>query len=95
MENSKKRLVRHMEKLCGEIGPRATGSAGNRAAVDYAAETFRSLGYEVRLQEFSCMDWQNSGAELIADGQSVEVEAAEYAMPCDVHGDLVFVQTIQ
>ena len=95
MENSKKRLVRHMEKLCGEIGPRATGSAGNRAAVDYAAETFRSLGYEVRLQEFSCMDWQNSGAELIADGQSVEVEAAEYAMPCDVQGDLVFVQTIQ
>lgn len=95
MENSKKRLVRHMEKLCGEIGPRATGSAGNRAAVDYAAETFRSLGYEVRLQEFSCMDWQNSGAELIADGQSIEVEAAEYAMPCDVQGDLVFVQTIQ
>lgn len=95
MEIIKNSLVRHMEKLCQEIGPRATGSAGNKAAVDYAAETFRSLGYEVRLQEFPCMDWQNDGAELIVDGQTVEVAAAEYAMPCNVSGELVCVQTIQ
>ena len=95
MEIIKNCLVRHMEKLCREIGPRATGSAGNKAAVDYAAETFRSLGYEVRLQEFPCMDWQNNGAELIVDGQTVEVAAAEYAMPCNVSGELVCVQTIQ
>lgn len=95
MKNIKKNLARHMEKLCQEIGPRATGSAGNQAAVEYAAKTFRSLGYEVRLQEFPCMDWQNDGAELIVDGQSVEVEAAEYAMPCHVSGELVCVQTIE
>lgn len=95
MESIKNSLGRHMEKLCQEIGPRATGSAGNQAAVEYAAETFRSLGYEVRLQEFPCMDWQNDGAELIVDGQSVEVEAAEYAMPCYVSGELVCVQTIE
>lgn len=95
MEINKNSLVRHMEKLCQEIGPRATGSAGNRAAVDYAAETFRSLGYHVQLQEFPCMDWQNDGAELIVDGCSVEVEAAEYALPCDVRGELVCIQTLQ
>lgn len=95
MKIIKNSLVRHMEKLCQEIGPRATGSAGNKAAVDYAAETFRSLGYNVRLQEFPCMDWQNDGAELIVDGQSVEVAAAEYAMPCDVSGELVCLQTIE
>lgn len=95
MENIKNSLIRHMEKLCQEIGPRATGSAGNNAAVDYAAETFRSLGYSVRLQEFPCMNWQNNGAELIVDGQSIEITAAEYAMPCDVSGDLVCLQTIQ
>ena len=91
----KNSLVRHMEKLCQEIGSRATGSAGNKAAVDYAAETFRSLGYDVRLQEFPCMNWQNDGAELIVAGQAIEVAAAEYAMPCDVRGELVTVQTIQ
>ncbi|MBO0452920.1 M28 family metallopeptidase [Candidatus Enterococcus murrayae] len=95
MKRIKKNLVRHMEKLCQEIGPRATGSAGNKAAVDYAAGILRSLGYDVRLQEFSCMDWQNNGAELIVDGQSVEVAAAEYALPCEVSGELICVQTIQ
>lgn len=95
MKSIKKSVAGHMEKLCQEIGPRATGSAGNKLAVDYAAEKFRSLGFDVQLQEFSCMNWQNDGAELFVDGQAVEVEAAEYAMPCDVSGEMICVQTIQ
>ena len=95
MKSIKKSVAGHMEKLCQEIGPRATGSAGNKLAVDYAAEKFRLLGFDVQLQEFPCMNWQNDGAELFVDGQAVEVEAAEYAMPCDVHGELICVQTIQ
>ncbi|MBO0459742.1 M28 family peptidase [Enterococcus hulanensis] len=95
MKSIKKSVAGHMEKLCQEIGPRATGSAGNKLAVDYAAEKFRLLGFDVQLQEFPCMNWQNDGAELIVDGQTVEVEAAEYAMPCDVSGEMICVQTIQ
>ena len=95
MKSIKKSITGHMETLCQEIGPRATGSAGNKLAVDYAAEKFRLLGFDVQLQEFPCMDWQNDGAELFVDDQAVEVEAAEYAMPCDVSGDLICVQTIQ
>ena len=95
MKSIKKSVTGHMEKLCQEIGPRATGSAGNKLAVDYAAEKFRLLGFDVQLQEFPCMNWQNDGAELFVDDQAVEVEAAEYAMPCDVSGELICVQTIQ
>lgn len=95
MKSIKKSVAGHMEKLCQEIGPRATGSAGNKLAVDYATEKFRSLGFDVQLQKFPCMNWQNDGAELIVDGQAVEVEAAEYAMPCDVSGEMICVQTIQ
>ena len=95
MKSIKKSVAGHMEKLCQEIGPRATGSSGNKLAVDYAAEKFRLLGFDVQLQEFPCMNWQNDGAELFVDGQAVEVEAAEYAMPCDVSGEMICVQTIQ
>lgn len=95
MKSIKKSVAGHMEKLCQEIGPRATGSAGNKLAVDYAAEKFRLLGFDVQLQEFPCMNWQNDGAELFVDGQAVEIEAAEYAMPCDVRGEMICVQTIQ
>lgn len=42
MELSKQLSTSH-GKIMSEIGPRATGSAGNKAAVDYAAETFRSF----------------------------------------------------
>ena len=95
MNNIIQTVEQHIHKLCQEIGPRATGSAGNTAAITYAAEVFRALGYTVRLQEFSCMNWQNGGAELIADGQQIDVSAAEYTLPCAVSGELVCVQNLQ
>lgn len=95
MKLIKTTVERHLNKLCGEIGARATGSAANQQAVNYSAEVFETLGYEVTLQEFSCMDWQNDGAELVVDGQSVEIEAAEYSLPCEVTGEFVCVSTIE
>lgn len=95
MKLIKTTVERHLNKLCGEIGARATGSAANQQAVNYSAEVFETLGYEVTLQEFSCMDWQNDGAELVVDGQSVEIEAAEYSLPCEVSGEFVCVSTIE
>ena len=43
----------YLEHLAGVLGPRASGTEQERAAADYLAETFRSLGYEVEIQEFS------------------------------------------
>lgn len=95
MKLIKTTVERHLNKLCGEIGARATGSAANQQAINYSAEVFETLGYEVTLQGFSCMDWQNDGAELVVDGQSVEIEAAEYSLPCEVTGEFVCVSTIE
>lgn len=95
MKLIKTTVERHLNKLCGEIGARATGSAANQRAVNYSAEVFEALGYAVTLQEFSCMDWQNDGAEMVVDGQQVEIEAAEYSLPCEVTGEFVCVSTIE
>ncbi len=85
----------HLEMLCNTIGPRPTGSAANRAAVDYASEVFKRCGLHVRLQEFDCMDWKNAGAALSVDVRNVPVKASEYSLLCDVAAEYVCVDTVE
>ncbi len=94
MDAIKGLLTRHLTELCEGIGARPTGSDANRKAVQYAAKTFRDMGYDVNLEEFPCMDWENAGAELVVDGKTMDAVAAEYSLPCDVAGELVCVGNI-
>ena len=43
----------YLEHLAGVLGPRTSGTEQERAAAEFLAETFRSLGYEVEVQEFA------------------------------------------
>ncbi len=95
MEKIVRRAQKHLEMLCNTIGPRPTGSAANKAAVDYASEVFKKCGLGVRLQEFDCMDWKNAGATLRLDGQDIAAEAAEYSLPCDVEASFFCVDSVE
>ncbi len=88
-------LQKHMRMLCETIGARPTGSASNKAAVDYAAGVLRQCGMDVKLQEFDCMDWRNSGAVLRVDDQAVPVEASEYSLPCEVEAQCACVGSVE
>jgi len=83
-----------MEQLCEKIGARPTGSAKNKEAVDYAFEVLQKCGFHVHKQEFDCIDWLNSGAVLLIDGQIVPVESAEYSLPCDIVADFICIDTV-
>ncbi len=50
VENSK--VMDHLARLCLDIGPRLTGSQRLIEACQFAAETFKSYGLEVRLEEW-------------------------------------------
>ena len=84
-------LQTHMAMLCETIGARPTGSAQNKAAVDYAFEVFQNCGLQTRRQEFDCMDWIDSGAMLQVDGLDVPAKPAEYSLPCDVDTEFICV----
>jgi len=75
--------------LCETIGARPTGSAKNKAAVDYAFGVLKNCGLQTRKQEFDCIDWINSGASLLIDGRNVTVESAEYSLPCDLEAAFI------
>lgn len=59
------RLTAHLQHLCGTIGERRAGSAGDRAAADYVLSVFRQSGVEsVHAEPFPCVTVVRAKAEL-------------------------------
>ena len=71
---------RYLQHLAGELGPRASGTDQERAAADYLAESFRSLGYEVEVQEFNYTT-QAGSAESIPPMGTARLHSAFPAQP--------------
>jgi aminopeptidase YwaD len=88
------RAAGYLNKLCIEIPTRAVGSAGNRAATDWFAQTIAAYGFETETHSFDCMDWSSSGAALTVAGVVFPAHAGPYALGCDVRAPLVVVTTI-
>ena len=84
----------YLRKLCVEIDNRRVGSAGNRAATDFFAETVAAFGWVVETSEFECVDWTQDGADLTASGASFTIFPSPYALGCDVRVPLVVVSTV-
>jgi hypothetical protein len=53
-------MLSHLHVLAGEIGPRGTGTAGERAAADFVAERLSELGLPVERQAFHAVASQNA-----------------------------------
>lgn len=49
---SKRRAMRHVRELAGDIGVRVRATRGELRGSRYIAEQFRTLGYSVRIQKF-------------------------------------------
>jgi len=82
-----------MEMLCKKIGARPTGSAKNRAALEYASGVFQKSGFLTSKQEFDCIDWINSGAALRIDCKNIPVVPAEYSLACDIEAEFVCIES--
>ncbi|WP_270323905.1 M28 family metallopeptidase [Weissella confusa] len=89
------RIKEHLKVLATDIGPRLTGTPGNKRATAYVADVLRELGYQVEQQQFDAMDWEDHGATLKVDGQEILVQSADYSNPVNVVGDLVIVDTLE
>lgn len=84
----------YLNKLCLEIPNRSVGSQGNRIATDFFAETMRSLGYQVEMPEFTCMDWKQEGADLTVGNDTFKAFISPYSLGCQVKGSLAVVSKI-
>ncbi len=87
-------IMKHLQVLAGEIGPRYGGSPGNHAAAAYIEKVFRQSGLEVEVQDFSMPAWQDNGAELWLAGERLTAVANTFSPPCDVEAMAVPVCTL-
>jgi aminopeptidase YwaD len=83
----------YLRKLSVEIPTRTVGSAGNRAATDFFAETMAGLGWEIERQDFECIDWREAGAVLSASGAEFDVLVSPYSLGGSIAARLAVVST--
>lgn len=83
--------MEHIERLSVDIGPRVAGSPGERAAIDYIAEQFRSFGYTVEVQEFDYEGDRFQAGEVSVDGQGFEAYTMRGSTGGEATGEVVYV----
>ena len=83
-----------LDKLCVEIDNRRVGSAGNRDATDFFAETISAFGFKVEQPGFDCIDWTTQGVELLAGDDAFEAFASPYSLGCDLRGALAVASSV-
>lgn len=79
-KNQEAMLNRHLDKLVLAIGERPPGSLANHQAVDYAATTLSSLGWQEERDAFDCIDWEHGSVRLEADGCACQAYASPYSL---------------
>ena len=97
MTNSslKTKAESYLNHLCLETPTRRVGTAGNRAANAFLAETFASFGFRVESQPFECIDWVQDGASLSLNGEQFQVLVGPFSPGCRVEAPLVVVSTVE
>ncbi len=84
----------YLDRLCYGFPTRRTGSAGNRAATDWVAETFAEFGFDVECPQFACMDWTHGDARLTVGEEEYEAFVSPYALGCAVEAELAVVTSV-
>ncbi len=87
-------LLKHLEHLAVDIGPRPGGSPANHQAAAYIQGVFQAAGLDVEMQEFSCPAWEHVDTRLELNGETLEAAANAFSQPCDVTVPAVAVGTV-
>ena len=97
METEKlyQKCLSYMRVLCEEIPERCVGSEGNRMATRFFEKEISSFGWNIEVQEFDAIDWEDGGAILSSDSSSFEVSVSPYSLGCAVEAQLVCASTVQ
>ena len=90
-----KELKEVLKKICLGYGERLTGSVTNRQLQDFTKSYFEDNGYNVELQEFTCIDWKEEGVELYCNGEKLTAKPSYYTRGCQVEAEYVSLNSLK
>lgn len=93
--SSSAKAADYLRRLCLDIPNRRVGSAGNRAATDFFAQTVAAFGFEIEVPEFECMDWSSSGVQLTINGVPFAAFSSPYALGCRLRAPFTVISTVE
>lgn len=94
MNEIKAALLKHLEELCVNIGPRPAASAANHAAAEYIEQVLRDASLDVEEQRYDCTAWNHEETYLEVAGQPLTAAANMFSPSCDVVAPTVAVSTV-
>jgi aminopeptidase YwaD len=87
--------VRHyVHSLCEVTPNRRLGSPGNRAALDFFAQSITPWGFSLDTTPFDCLDFSSEPALLATGDTSFDVFVSPYSLGGDVRSELIVARTI-
>ncbi len=84
----------YLRRFCVDVPSRHTGSAGNRTATDFFAATVAAFGCVVETPPFDCIDWVESGADLLVEGAPFQAAVSPFSLGCEVRAPLLVISTV-
>jgi aminopeptidase YwaD len=85
----------YLNKLCIEIKDRSVGSPGNLIATKFYYEKIKQSGFDTVSSEFDCIDWNDAGCLLIAEGENFEAYSSPYSNGCNLKAELCAASSIE
>jgi len=87
-------VMKTVQTLCQEIGPRPVGSAGNLRAAEYIQDALAALWLKVERQAFPCPMWTELRTRLDLAGVKLAATANPFSPSGEVSAPAVFVSTL-
>lgn len=85
----------HLNFLCNTLPTRRVGSSGNQQAAAYIRDHWQTVGLQVNIQPFDCIDWQDQGATLHIANEEILIHSGPYSLGCQITAEIVKARSVQ
>ncbi len=93
-EDYLKRAEEYLDHLCNRISNRHPGSEGNQQSTAWVFQKLQELSWNVRRQNFNCLDWQPGNSRIQVSGKFFDLKTGPYSFSYNGSEELIQIASI-